>query len=622
MAQAPKREEWGSRIGMILAAAGSAIGIGNLLRFPGQAANNGGGAFMIPYILSLLLFGLPLMWIAWTIGRMGGRWGHGTTPGMFDKIVGRPWAKYAGVIGVALPLIFILYYTYIEAWCLAYSFFSLTGKYADPSIDLNVFFHEFVGDAVTAHYFQGHTVAFSFLAICVAVNVWVLYRGVSRGIELVSKIAIPTLLLFCIALGVWVLSLGGDVFRGLDFLWRPDLSRLFDQATWLAAAGQIFFTLSLGYGCLECFASYAKEDEDIVMTGLTASSLNEFVEVIFGSLIAIPAAAFYFGPERITEIAASGTFSIGMVSMPEIFRGMGTVTILGSIWFLLLFFAAFTSSVGVAQPVMAFLQDEARYSRGQAALFLLGAWTVGSVPVVMLYKYGGLDEMDFWAGTLGLVVFAMIEAFIFAWILGMPRAWEELHRGAHLRVPIVFRFIMKWITPVALAAIFLAWLTGALFGGTLTAGPRTEIGFIRPDGVRGHFLSRPADPDTPEGAMLREIQAKLDAAAESRRGNVRILYDLVIYPQSTPHVERIGAEPALIEELGRDALRNYALLVGPAYDRADGENLRPHEVRMICETRYRRTAIWIVRAVILATNAIFLFMVWSIWRRRAREAQA
>ena len=128
MADAPaEREQWGSRLGLILAAAGNAIGIGNLLRFPGQAANNGGGAFMIPYVVSLIIFGLPMMWVAWTIGRYAAKFGHGTTPGQFDRIWGNPAAKYLGVLGVAIPLIFCLYYTYIEAWCLGYFWHYLTG---------------------------------------------------------------------------------------------------------------------------------------------------------------------------------------------------------------------------------------------------------------------------------------------------------------------------------------------------------------------------------------------------------------------------------------------------------------------------------------------------------------
>ncbi|MCH7985003.1 MAG: sodium:calcium symporter, partial [Acidobacteria bacterium] len=117
MAQTEQREAWGTRIGLILAAAGNAIGIGNLLRFPGQAANNGGGAFMIPYLICFFLFGIPMMWVAWAIGRRGGQYNHGSLPGMFDRMWASPLAKYVGVVGLTLPFCFVLYYTYIEAWC-------------------------------------------------------------------------------------------------------------------------------------------------------------------------------------------------------------------------------------------------------------------------------------------------------------------------------------------------------------------------------------------------------------------------------------------------------------------------------------------------------------------------
>ncbi|MGH9803940.1 MAG: sodium-dependent transporter, partial [Candidatus Acidiferrales bacterium] len=163
MAANNEREAWGSRIGLILAAAGNAIGIGNLLRFPSQAANNGGGAFMIPYIVCLLIFGIPMMWVAWTIGRRGGRAGHGSLPGMFDQMWRSPAAKYVGVLGLALPFCFVLYYTYIEAWCLGYAWFSLTGDYlstAQQTVHLTAYYQEFLDVAPSASYFTGLTAAF------------------------------------------------------------------------------------------------------------------------------------------------------------------------------------------------------------------------------------------------------------------------------------------------------------------------------------------------------------------------------------------------------------------------------------------------------------------------------
>jgi SNF family Na+-dependent transporter len=125
------QEQWGTRIGLVMAMAGNAVGLGNFLRFPVQAAQNGGGTFMIPYFVSFILLGIPMMWIEWGVGRYGGTFGHGSVPGMFDVLTDRKrkWAKYVGVLGVVMPLVVFIYYTYIVAWMLAFSVFSLTGDY-------------------------------------------------------------------------------------------------------------------------------------------------------------------------------------------------------------------------------------------------------------------------------------------------------------------------------------------------------------------------------------------------------------------------------------------------------------------------------------------------------------
>ncbi len=424
------RERWGTRIGLILAAAGNAIGIGNLLRFPSQAAQNGGGAFMIPYVISLLVFGLPMMWIAWAIGRYGGQYGHSSLPGMFDRMWPKPISKYLGVVGVALPLAFCLYYTYIEAWCLAYAYFSATGKYVSKpgyNVDLSVFYSEFLGEATSHSYFPGLQTALFFLVITLLLNIWVLARGISRGIEMLAKIAIPLLFLFCIFLSIRVITVGtiqGNFLDGLNFLWTPDFSKLSNPKVWIAAMGQIFFTLSIGFGALECYASYLRKKEDVALAGLSTAATNEFVEIVFGSMIAIPAAAIFFGPDRIVEIASKGAFAIGMISMPEILRSLPYVQFFGTIWFLLLFFAAFTSSVAVCQPVMAFLQDELNLRRGSAAAIVGLIWFLGTIPVIYFFRYGFLDQLDSWAGTIGLDVVAIIEIVIVAWIFDILKGWE------------------------------------------------------------------------------------------------------------------------------------------------------------------------------------------------------
>ncbi len=617
------REAWGSRIGLILAAAGNAIGIGNLLRFPGQAAQNGGGAFMIPYVVSLLLFGLPMMWIAWTLGRMGGRWHHGTTPGIFDRASGhKPVFKYLGVIGVALPMVFVLYYTYIEAWCLGYSWFSITGAYSDRAIDLNTFYQEFVGNAVTSNYFSGLGTAVTFLVITLVVNVWVLYRGVSRGIELLAKIAIPLLLLFCLFLSVRVLTLPevkGTVWDGLNFLWSPDFSALLNWNVWMAAAGLVFFTLSIGFGSLECYGSYLKENDDIALTGLTTASVNEFVEVIFGSMIAIPAAAVFYGVDRMQEIAASGTFAIGMVSMPEILRDIGGVQIFGSMWFLLLFFAAFTSSVAVAQPVMAFLQDEARMSRAAAAGSLLMLWVLGSFPVVVLYKYGSLNEMDFWAGTIGLVVFATIEVFLFSWIFGVDKGWKELHRGAHIKVPIPFKFVMKWITPVALLVVLGGFWLGSP-PELLDPKPSIHFGVMDESGLNGRISF--AGPDT-DGAKkeLTTIEESIGDAVTRAGGDLRAWLVATVHPSAPTQVTDVSGDPRLIDAVGAERLVRWLNLKGIRHTPREGEARRSVEATVVVEGRHRALAIWLTRLAILAYTVGFTFMVWAIWGTRRRDGE-
>ncbi|HXG64729.1 MAG TPA: sodium:calcium symporter, partial [Blastocatellia bacterium] len=304
-----KKESWGSQLGLVLAMAGNAVGLGNFLRFPALAAKNGGGTFMIPYFISLLLLGIPLMWIEWGIGRYGGKFGYTTSPGMFEKLWKHPMAKYLGALGIFIPLAFVIYYTYIESWTLGYAALSFANQM--PSIEGQSPDQAFktMGDYLASYQgtnneypWSGSIVGVIFFVITLFLNIYVISKGISGGIEKMAKIAMPLLILFAIIVGIRVLALPGAM-GGVAFVWNPDFSRITDGAVWLAAAGQIFFTLSLGTGSIETYASYLKENDDIVLTGLATSSMNEFCEVILGGSIAIPAAAAFFGPGAATAIA-------------------------------------------------------------------------------------------------------------------------------------------------------------------------------------------------------------------------------------------------------------------------------------------------------------------------------
>lgn len=461
-----ERERWGSRLGLILAVAGNAVGLGNFLRFPVQAAQNGGGSFMIPYFIFFLLLGIPLMWIEWGIGRYGGKYNHGSTPGMFDVLWKNPIAKYIGALGLVISMIIMIYYTYIESWTLAFSFFSINQTYfGQTSHDaMRGFLYSFQGKESSA-FFSSVLPAYGFMLITFGLNFWILYKGISKGIEKLAKIAIPLLFIFGIILAIRVMILGtpnaahpeNNVANGFSFIWNLNFDRLNEPRIWLAAAGQIFFTLSVGMGSIHAYASYLKPKDDIVLSGLSTGLLNEFAEVGLGGSIAIPAAAAFFGITLTTQIASAGAFDLGFVSMPLIFEQIPLGYIFGTLWFLLLFLAGITSSVAMGQPFIAFLEDEFGYSRKKATSVLAIIVLFAIQFVIFFIGKGFLDEMDYWAGTFGLVVFALLETVLFMWIFGSKKAWDEMNEGGDIQIPKIFFFIMKYITPVILLCIMIWW---------------------------------------------------------------------------------------------------------------------------------------------------------------------
>jgi len=462
-----RRESWGSRLGIIMAVAGSAVGIGNFLRFPVQAATNGGGAFMIPYFISLLLLGIPLMWVEWSIGRFGGGFEHGTAPGVFNSLWQKNrFIKYFGVVGIFGPLVILIYYTYIESWLLGYAVFSILGKYASANTQaaLQSFLQGYQG-IESNQYFSNIGIAYTFFIITFLLNMFVIYRGIKGGIEKLCKIALPLFFIFGIFIAIRVLTLGApdaanpswSIKNGLGFLWNPDFSALKSAKVWLAASGQIFFTLSVGIGVILTYASYLKKSDDVVLSGLTAVSTNEFAEIILGGSIIIPAAFAFFGPIGAQEAAKSGAFNLSFVTMPLIFQKIGGGAIFAFMWFALLFLAGITSSVSLAQPTVCFLEDEFNINRKKAVWIFGVAAFILCQPAIFLLGHGVVNELDFWGGTFCLVLFATIEIILFAWVFGMKKAWEEIHHGADMRIPKIYKFIIKYVTPVFLLLILGFW---------------------------------------------------------------------------------------------------------------------------------------------------------------------
>lgn len=526
-------ESWNSRLGVILAVAGSAVGLGNFLRFPGQAAQYGGGAFMIAYFIAFLLIGLPICWAEWTMGRSGGQKGFNSSPGILNVLTRNPAFRYIGIIGALIPVIIYMYYVYIEAWCLGYTVNFLAGNMDFKTIEESgEFWGTFIGiEQDGSALGVGVQQVGVYLALVFILNFVLIYRGISKGIELFCTYAMPALVVLAIIILVRVLTLGTpdadnphmNVDNGLGFMWNPtkhevqrldeagewqtqfevvDPKRLkdFEQQAlandgmrlqeitvwqqlakpelWLAATGQIFFSLSVGFGVIITYSSYMSRRDDVVLSGLAATSANEFCEVGLGGLITLPAAVAFLG---VAGVAGMGTFGLGFNVLPMVFASMPGGTLFGALFFFLLFLAAVTSSLSVLQPGIALLEEAMQIGRKQSVA-ILGVITALGCGFVVYFSAGvkALDTMDFWVGTFLIFVLSTIQIITFGWIYGVERGFKEAHEGAAIRIPSVFKFIMKYVSPSLLLVIFSMWVLSNVFGYDFASGEFGEYsGYVK-----------------------------------------------------------------------------------------------------------------------------------------------
>ncbi len=527
-----RKDSWNSRIGVILAVSGSAVGLGNFLRFPGQAAEYGGGAFMLAYFLSFLLIGLPICWAEWAMGRHGGQAGFNAAPGIFACITRHPFFKYAGVIGVLIPVVIYMYYVYIEAWCLGYAVNFALGNmdFADVG-EAGAFWGGFIGIGK-----NGGALGFGpqqvggFLVVVFILNFALIYRGLSKGIELFCRYAMPTLILLALVILLRVLTLGApdpsqpsrNVDNGLGFMWNPTkyrietagrgtawtveqevvgqreiaaararaeadpavrlhkittLEQLLNPQLWLAAAGQIFFSLSVGFGVIITYSSYLSRKDDVVLSGLAATSANEFCEVALGGLITLPAAVAFLG---VAGVAGMGTFGLGFNVLPMVFANMPLGAFFGFLFFFLLFLAAVTSSLSMLQPGIAFLEEALQLNRRQSVA-VLGLITALGCGFVVYFSEGvkALDTMDFWVGTFLIFILSTIQIIVFAWVLGIDKGLAMAHEGAAIRIPRFFRAVMKYVTPAFLLLIFALWTAVNVFGLNPRTGEAVFSNYVR-----------------------------------------------------------------------------------------------------------------------------------------------
>ena len=493
-----KNEHWESNLGVVLAVAGSAVGLGNFLRFPGLVAIHGGAAFMIPYFISLLIVAIPIAWSEWALGRFGGRNGRHSLPGMY-RAAGNGktfWAASGGLVAL-VPLGICMFYIFVEAWCLLYALQYLGGCLRPLGVEFSFFpavesgfkldnprayqdaFNNFIGvggDGALLQNFGKSPLLWATL-ICAVANFTLVYCGIAKGIERFCKIATPLLLLCAFLVICRVATLpafeGRSFVDGLGYMWnstRPVLdeagrkigevsvwSALGNPSIWLAATSHIFFSASLCVGAIATYASYVKSKKDIALSSLTAVSANSFCEVALGGLMTVPAAIMFLGilgPESFNS-----SFTIGFIVLPNVFGGMPGGEFFGFFFFSLLFIAGITSSVSQAQPAVAWTKETLGTSRG-ASVLLTAAVALGGTALVCWYTKGAaaLDAFDFWIATFMPFVVVFLQTALVAWVWGADRMTAELDRGGKIRVPRCVGNVLKYLTTPYLALIFIFWL--------------------------------------------------------------------------------------------------------------------------------------------------------------------
>lgn len=446
------RENFGSKIGAVLAAAGSAVGLGNIWRFPIETGQNGGAAFIIVYIGCVLLLGIPIMMSEFIIGRHT----HTNTAGAYRKLApGTSW-KWVGRLGVLSGFVILSYYSVVAGWTAEYTALAITNYFDGKGAnDFPAIFAKFVSNP---------WLSVSLMLAFMIVTHVIVIRGVKSGIEKFSKVMMPALFVILIILAVCSVMLPG-ASQGLEFLLKPDFSKI-TGSTVLSAMGQAFFSLSLGLGCLCTYASYFGNDTNIGKTALNVSIIDTFVAVMSGFIIfpAVFNAGYTLSSEDIGP-------SLLFITMPNVFQqAFGSMPVLSygvsALFYFLLVVAALTSTISMHEVVTAYVSEEFTMTRRKAATIVtIACSTVG---VFCALSFGPLDGFklfgmtlfdlfDYVSSNIFLPVGGMFIALFVGWYLDKKIVRDEITNNGTLRTPYLrlVIFILRYVAPIAIGIILL-----------------------------------------------------------------------------------------------------------------------------------------------------------------------
>lgn len=452
------REQWGSRAGFILAAVGSAIGLGNIWRFPYMAYENGGGAFFIPYLFAMLTAGIPFMIMEFTLGHKL----RSAAPRAFAKLGGK--YEWLGWFQVFIAAVIAVYYVAVIGWAISYLGFSFKQSWGS---DTNAFFFsEYLklGEHSPSQLggFQLH-IAIPMM-IAWAITFAAIYSGVKGGIERASKIMMPLLFIMVLGLITRVVFLPGAL-DGLNYLFQPDFSKILDAKVWSAAYGQIFFTLSVGFAIMIAYSSYLPSKSDINNNAFMTVLINCGFSITAGVLIF--AVLGYMAQEQakpLTEVVSAGV-GLAFVTIPAAINLLPAPYILGPLFFLALVVAGLSSHISIIEAVTSAVIDKLNWSRKKAAIVVCGT---GFIVSMAFATNGGLlllDLVDYFINNVALLSSCLLELLIVGWLVKIADIRQYANSISDFTIGKWFELCIRFISPIMLAVILVTNLYKTLAEG-------------------------------------------------------------------------------------------------------------------------------------------------------------
>lgn len=442
-----QREQWGSRAGFVLAAVGSAIGLGNIWRFPYMAYENGGGAFLIPYIFALLTAGIPFMILEFGMGHKF----RGSAPKVFRSI-GAKW-EFLGWMQVIVAMVISIYYVAVVGWTINYTGFAFNQSWgSDPKA---FFFGDYLG--LTGSPFDLGTVRWPILGACTLawfVTWLAITSGVRKGIERACKILIPMLFVLVLVFIARVITLPGAM-TGLDFLFHPDFSKLTDFSVWADAYGQIFYSLSIGFSIMLAYSSYLPKKSDVsnnaTITVLINCGFSMLAGVMVFSMLGNMALATN---QSVADVAGSGV-GLAFITIPAAINTMPAPVFFGTLFFLCLTMAGISSHISIVEAVSSSFIDKFGWSRKATASAVC---VFGYAATFFLTTGGGLlilDIVDHFINNLCILGLALAEIILMSYVVGLDGIQNNVNATSDFQVGTAWKLCLKLVTVAVLGYTFI-----------------------------------------------------------------------------------------------------------------------------------------------------------------------